>query len=249
MRRLAWVAGAIVLFGCGFAACASGDDPGTSFNDDTGPGPGVGGGGGNGGASGEGGDDGPNGPSGPSPSSVTSVTSTSGPTGGSTSTGTSSGTPTSSSTGEPPCQDQGPGEPGNDTIDGAYDLGTISDSDDQGGQVTGNLREPGDVDWYKYIGEDTSFNSVDPFRQTVGAGIRTCMFVECIEGDTELECPSATVPATEGAISGCCWNGSIEVNIGGFNCSGPISDDSTVYMKIEHPDGPGCESYTVNYHY
>lgn len=246
MRALAWVVGAVALLGGGFAACATGDDPGTSFN--AGAGGGVGGGGDGGDDGGDGGDDGPNANSGPGPSSVTSVTSTSGH--GSTATSSSStGTPTSSSTGEPPCGDQGMGEPGNDTINGAYDMGDIGSPDGDGSQMTGNLREPGDVDWYKYTGSDDADGLVDPTRSTVGSGMRTCMFAECTSGDTEFDCPSETVETFEGAIRGCCWNGNQEVSMGGFNCTGTVSDDADIWIKVEHPDGPGCESYTINYHY
>jgi len=256
MRALPWIVAALVSGGA-FAACATGEEPSTTFGAESG----SGGGGGNGdGGAGEGGDESrsANSQSGPGPGSVTSVVSTSGPgpsasSGGVTATSgssTASGDPSSSSgAGGAPCQDQGPGEPGNDTKAGAYDLGTIGDSDGDGGQVTGNLREPGDVDWYTYAGEDNLGSSVDPFRQVAGPGLRVCMFVECIEGDTEFDCPSDTLATSEGGIPGCCWNGTQEVNIGGFNCNGPISDDANVYMKIEHPDGPGCESYTINYHY
>lgn len=253
LGTLSWVLGAVAILGGGFAACASGEEPSTTFNDSASSGVGGGGSGG----SGDGGDTSKsaNSNSGPGPSSVTSVTSVSTVVGSSSSvttttgTTTSSGTPTSSSSGEPPCQDQGPGEPDNDTLNGAYNIGTIGDSDGDGGQVTGNLREPSDVDWYKYSGEDNFGSSVDPFRQVAGPGIHACMFVQCVSGDTEFDCPSNTVATQEGSIPGCCWNGTQEVNFGGFNCSGPIDDDATVYMKIEHPDGPGCESYTINYHY
>ncbi len=248
MRALWWAAGAVVVLGGGFAACATGDDPGTSFNAGTGGG-GVGGNG-DGGDDGDGGSQGPNAQSGPGPSSVTSVTSTSGNASTtSATTSTTTGTPTSSSTGDPPCGDQGMGEPGNDTIAGAYDMGEIGSPDGDGSQMTGNLREPDDVDWYKYTGSDDTDGLVDPSRSTVGSGIRTCMFAECTDGDTEFDCPSETVETFEGAIRGCCWNGNQEVSMGGFNCTGTISDDADIYIKVEHPDGPGCESYTINYHY
>lgn len=231
---------AAMMVGCAavLAACASGEEPGNSFGGGVGAGGGSADGGAGGGTSSSSGST--NTQSGPGPGTVTTSTTT-------TSTTTTSDTSTSS-TSEPPCQDQGPGEPANDTMAGAYDLGEITDSDDDASQVTGNLRAVDDVDWYFFHGTDEFFSSVDPSSQVVGEGLRACMFIQCEGGDPEFDCPSDTVAANEGGLPGCCWNGEQEVKFG-LNCTGSVDDDAKVFAKVEDPDGPGCVSYTLNYHY
>ncbi len=246
MRVASMIVVALVVVGASIAACAEGDSPG--FEN-------VGGGGG-GDGDGDGGD-GDGGDSTNTSGQATGPTTTgSGSTGVTTSTGTTStGTATTTSTstgtgGAPPCQDQGPGEPGNDQMATAWYLGEIGDGDGDGGTVAGNLRQEGDVDWYSYLGTDGFGSVVDPTRQLIGAGIRICKYLDCVdEAPEEFDCPSGTQPDTQGGHPGCCWSGGEEVAIDAFNCNGPISDDATVYIRIDHVGGPECEAYTLNYHY
>jgi hypothetical protein len=213
--------------------------------------------GGGGGASGDGGDggDGEGGSSGRTsgqatgPGTGASTTVTTGS--GSVSSASASGSVSSSSTGEPPCQDLGPGEPANDEMATAHVLGEQSDDDDEAASINGTLREPDDVDWYVYQGDDTTGHSVDPGRSIVGAGVRICKYIDCNDEDEEdFECPSGTMADTQAGHPGCCWTGSDPVEFG-LTCgsSSLNSDNARVFMRVDHVGGPGCEAYTLNYNY
>lgn len=155
-------------------------------------------------------------------------------------------------TGLPMCQDPGPGEPGNDTQAGAYSFGEINDSDDQGGQVNAILGQGGDdVDWYTFHGVDAALNVVDPTRQVQGGAARACIYVDCDDNDDEdFSCPGGTTADTQGGNPGCCWTGGASVSLNLVCGSTSLdSDDATIWLRVDHPGGPGCEAYQLNYHY
>lgn len=148
------------------------------------------------------------------------------------------------------CTDPGPGEP-NNTMATAFNLGTIGDSDGDGKSVSGILDETGnDVDWYKFHGDDNAGSTVDPTRQLLGPGVRICKYIECTDGsDPGVGCPSGTTADTQGGKNGCCWTGGASVTLD-FGCSfGGFGDDSlNAWIRIDAPNGSGCESYKVDYH-
>lgn len=169
--------------------------------------------------------------------------------------GTSSNA-SSAATGGPMCADVGP-EP-NDTFETAHDLGTIGDSDGDGGSVTGNLGQGGDdVDWYKYRGEDNFGSVVDPTRMLIGAGIRICKYVRCgdpndpNDEDEDFECPGGTTTDTDDAGDpGCCWTSGLDVQFDLVCGSSSLNaDDATIFIRIDRPNGMGCETYQLDYHY
>ena len=173
-----------------------------------------------------------------------------------TTTSSGSTTATSSSTGGPMCGDVGP-EP-NDTFESAHDLGTIGDGDGDGGSVSANLGQGGDdVDWYKYRGEDNVGSVVDPTRMLIGAGIRICKYIRCGDAndpndeDEDFECPGGTTTDVDAAGDpGCCWTSGLDVQIDLVCGSSSLnSDDATIFIRIDRPNGMGCESYQLDYHY
>lgn len=108
-----------------------------------------------------------------------------------------------------------------------------------------------DVDWYRYDGSDDFGSVVDPARQIVAAGVRLCKYIDCAGGEAEdFTCPSGTTSDTQNGHPGCCWTGGtyylIDLVCGSSSLD---SDNAAIYIRVDHPGGPGCEPYTVNYHY
>lgn len=166
--------------------------------------------------------------------------------GGAPTTSSSGGSPvtTSSSTSGMPCSDPGP-EP-NDTLGQAAYLGTIDDCDSSAMSFSGVLGD-GDVDWFEYDGADVSFCSVNPSRTiTADAQVRLCKYPTCVQGTPEYTCPAGSSPDSTGGLNGCCSTGEVSF---GFGCTGTISDDAIVYLRIDKPSGFSCVSYSVSFHY
>lgn len=211
--------------------CGDGDTVGSSYNEIAGSG-----GDGGEGASGSG-TPGPTGPTGPTGPVASSSTASSGGQGGSG--------PSSSSTGGAPCVDGDPAEP-NESESSAYDLGGISDSDDAGSSRTATLADLEDVDWYKFKGDDTTFNTVDPTREiTTQGSLRLCKYVQCDGGNAEVSCPGGTTPETSpDGRSGCCGTSGFDI---GLECPG-VDDNAWVYIRVDQPV-PVCLEYTLAWHY
>jgi hypothetical protein len=137
----------------------------------------------------------------------------------------------------------------NNTEVTAADLGEITDDDDDAVTFSAVL-EGDEVDWFTYLGDDTTFSTVNPARElsTVGA-LRMCKFAECVEGlfSTELTCPEGTVAmdSPEGR-PGCCGTDSFEVEL---DCGGILNDDDTrIWIRFDQGVGD-CTPYTLEYHY
>ena len=166
-------------------------------------------------------------------------------TNGSSSSGSSSSGSTTSTGSGPTCMDTGPGEP-NDTIATAFALPAITDCNSDAAVLQGVLGEnPNDVDWYKYDGSDTFGCVVDPTRQLTGQNIRICKYITCT--NAAFTCPSGTQFDTQAGKPGCCWTGGQSVTVD-LSCN-TTNDSATVFMRIDHPGGPGCEPYQVDYHF
>ena len=151
----------------------------------------------------------------------------------------------------PTCNDIGLGEP-NESEGTAWSLETVlvEDCDGDGGSITGTIA-PGDVDWFTYDGDDTTFCVVNPERTISQSqtGIRLCKFIECVGGGTTITCPGGTTDATspEGRV-GCCSNAGFEVS--DVNCPG-LDENTHVYIRVDQPGGDSstCNDYTLTYHY
>lgn len=138
----------------------------------------------------------------------------------------------------------------NDDEAAPTDLGEINDNDDNGGIVSGSLHHPGDVDWYRYQGDDDITGNVDPARELVAsAGVRVCKFLECDNGlgQTEFECPAGTQYALSTmARPGCCASDGIALP--DLNCTGVSEDNAAVYIRVDQGED-ACVTYSVAYHY
>ncbi|MEZ4439081.1 MAG: hypothetical protein R3B72_08330 [Polyangiaceae bacterium] len=151
---------------------------------------------------------------------------------------------TSSSSSGMPCNDPGP-EP-NDTLATATYLGSIDDCNGSGLTFQGVL-DGDDVDWFTYDAADVSFCSVDPYRELVAdSQVRLCKYLDCVSGTTQVTCPSGTSTSTASGLDGCCGTSPFTVDV---NCTGTLSDDTTVYFRIDKPSGFSCVSYSGSFHY
>lgn len=134
--------------------------------------------------------------------------------------------------------------------DSAHFLGMIDDDDENGDNVLGVLAGPDDVDWFRYDGEDSSFDSVDPFRTiAASAGVRFCKFAECENGleNTEFECgKGASATTSPDGRPGCCADAVIHVP--DANCSGTISDDMAIWVRVDQAE-EACVQYAFDYHF
>jgi hypothetical protein len=156
---------------------------------------------------------------------------------------------------EPACPDNALSEQ-NESETTAYKVKAepIDDCDGSGDLVEGVLAGASDVDWYFYLGDDSSFCVVDPSRALTQSedGLRLCKFVRCTDSSatTEFSCPSGTTPETspEGR-DGCCGTGAFDID--DVNCTGSFDETTEVYIRIDQPDATSatCNGYTLTYHY
>jgi len=163
-----------------------------------------------------------------------------------TSTGAgAASTTSSSSTGgnpPPPCDD--PYDEPNDSQSTATDLGAVSDCTDPT-QVDGVL-DGNDEDWFTYSGSDDALCFVAPGRQLMveGGQARVCKFVSC--DGLELTCPEdSSYEESPQGTPGCCSSSDVEPDI---NCSG-LSDDATVWIRIDKPATFACVEYSLTFYY
>ena len=223
---------ALLLSAGGFAACSD-DPPDPGFED------------GEGGAGGE-----AQATTGTNATSVTTgTTATTGPTATSSAATSTSTSSTTTSTGSLGCNDLGVGEP-NNTESTAHDLGTIGDSDSEGGSVSGMVAGPMDVDWYKYLGEDNFGSVVDPTRTLSSSHpVRICKFFQCLDNAAnDFSCPNGTTDATSpDGRPGCCGTAGFDVSLS-CGSSSLNSDDAWVYIRIDSQQNQ-CVTYTLGYHY
>lgn len=138
----------------------------------------------------------------------------------------------------------------NDDEASATDLGELTDSDDDGGVLSASLHHAGDVDWFRYAGNDDITGNVDPARALVASGgLRLCKFLECDNGlpQTEFECPAGTQYALSSmARPGCCSSDGFA--LADLNCTGVTEDNASVLIRVDAPE-PACVTYSVSYHY
>lgn len=134
----------------------------------------------------------------------------------------------------------------NNTEASAADLGTQTDDDDDAVTITAVL-EGDEVDWFTYLGDDTTFSTVNPGRDLTTAGaLRMCKYAECVEGlfATEVTCPEGTVSAEspEGR-PGCCGDDTFEIDL---NCLDVLDDDAQMWIRFDQGLGD-CTQYTLEY--
>jgi hypothetical protein len=135
----------------------------------------------------------------------------------------------------------------NDSESTAVDLGVITDCDDAGASLSGELSGINDQDWYKYEASDDFFCSVDATRDVTAAqAIRFCKYAQCLDdSDPSISCPDGTDSATSpDGRPGCCGDSGFSF---APDCSG-ISDDARIYFQLRTLSND-CVAYTVDYHY
>lgn len=218
----------LLLIAGGPAACADTEDVGSSFQEVSG----------SGGDGGHGGGSSPNsaGPGAGGPGSVASS--------GSSSSAGHGGASSSSGSGGEACPDADTAEQ-NETESTAFDLGGIDDCDGSGSEHQGTLAA-GDVDWFKYQGDDTFGCVVDPTREVTSMGsFRFCKFAQCERGNPGVTCPSGTTPeSSPDGRPGCCGSDGFDLAL---DCSGS-DDNASIYMRLDQPQ-PACSTYTLEWHY
>jgi hypothetical protein len=149
------------------------------------------------------------------------------------------------------CVDIGLGEPNeSETTAWALKMSSIDDCDDSGDSITGVIA-PGDTDWFYYEGDDKTFCVVDPTRSLSQSqsGLRLCKYFECLNGNTEVDCPGGTTAETSGeGRPGCCGTSGFDVDL---NCAGSLDEHAYVYIRLDQPGGDAstCNEYTLDYHY
>ena len=143
-----------------------------------------------------------------------------------------------------PCNDPGP-EP-NDGIGQATYLGAIDDCDSSGLTFSGVLAG-NDVDWFAYDASDVFGCSVNPERMITSDGqVRLCKFPTCVQGTPDVTCPAGSTPETANGLMGCCSTTMAAMEL---DCLDVISDDATVYLRIDKPPAFSCVSYSGSFHY
>jgi hypothetical protein len=159
-------------------------------------------------------------------------------------TGQGAGMMTTTTTG-PGCVNDS-NEP-NNTEAAAVALGSIDDCDGSGLSFSGVLAD-NDVDWYSYEAADVFGCSVDPTRNLSADGqARLCKYFECYVGPAAVTCPAGTQEDTSPqGKPGCCGQGTVAPTL---DCTDVISDDATVYLRIDKPSGFSCVNYSATFHY
>lgn len=136
--------------------------------------------------------------------------------------------------------------------DTAHFLGMIDDDDKNGGSVMGVLTGPDDVDWFRYDGDDSFLDSVDPFRTiAASAGVRFCKFAECPDGvgDTTFPCEDGDVATTSpDGRPGCCADAVIHVSDALCGSSGINDDSMSVWIRVDQAED-ACVQYAFDYHF
>lgn len=142
------------------------------------------------------------------------------------------------------CEDPGP-EP-NETQETAHYLGKISDADSAGGFVCGALNGPGDVDWYRFVGDDAFLNVVDPKREIDAKGVgRICAYAQCLNGNTSVTCFTETPDTAPGGQKGCCDPVQVKPYV---ECAG-LDDSAEMWIRIDNPGAEMCLEYDFDYHF
>lgn len=154
-------------------------------------------------------------------------------------------------TGAAVCADD-PWEPNNGEIQAAF-LGTITDEDEYGGYVDGELEAPTDEDWFVYEGTDSSWGLVGPYAQVNVTSLTLCMYVECHNGveNAEVECPMGTTQQPSlGGLPGCCGQGVDGIAMT-LTCNAGVlgSDNADVYLSVTGSDPGVCQEFTITYNY
>ncbi len=135
----------------------------------------------------------------------------------------------------------------NDTRVTATRLKEIDDCDSNGGKLEGIVAGGADVDWFTYLGKDTTWCRVDATASS-SDDVRVCIVAFCSSGATAFKSCKSGEKTTVAGVDGCCARGGkVELE---HECTLlGLADDADVWMRVDDPDGTTCKSYSVDFHY
>jgi len=174
---------------------------------------------------------------------------TDGPTtdGPTTTDGTTDGPTTTTTTTGPDCDD--PGVEPNDEPDESIDLGDQS-CNAMSGSYQGILNGDADVDWHTYFGQwgqGCGGGDADTVTTvTADEDVRICVFADCAQGQTNLDCPNNTDEETVQGVDGCCGSGEIELTV---DCQQTQNRSAQMWIRLDEAPEGSCVEYTVSYDY
>ena len=96
--------------------------------------------------------------------------------------------------------------------------------------------------------KDALGNYVDPFRSLVtqnGEGARLCVYIQCSNQPTNLDCKGATPSTAPLGQPGCCDGGTIAPSL---DCSG-LNDSAKIWIRLDNPQKLACVPYQLDYHF
>jgi hypothetical protein len=110
---------------------------------------------------------------------------------------------------------------------------------------------PGDTDYFRFKGKDTTFSVTDPSAKTDTGGIKLCIFTACPDKTQDHECTSkgSLYEENEAGLPGCCVEGPGEVK-SDHDCAGSVTDDDSaeIYIRVTATQN-ACIDYSVDFHF
>ena len=191
----------------------------------------------------------------PTPSTTTDPTdgTTTDPTDGTTTdeptTGTTTDEPTTgtTTTGEPVCEDSGV-EP-NDAPEDSVQLANLGCNDGPE-SFAGVLNGADDVDWYTYNGQwgqGCGFGDPDTVTTvTADEAVRLCVYADCFQGQTNINCPNNLDDDAVQGVDGCCGTGEVAFTV---DCNFTANKSAQVWIRLDEAPADSCVEYSVDYVY
>ena len=147
------------------------------------------------------------------------------------------------------CLDDSPAEP-NETQGTADPRPQRSDTDGPA-YACEALGGPGDVDWFTLDTLDLAFGKVAPAVSITPDDLQVCIYFQCKQGGTTVQCPEGSVAANApiGQL-GCCGPGGLAPQI---DCKG-FNEDATLWLTVRRDPGAAgepvaCLNYQLAYEY
>ncbi len=138
----------------------------------------------------------------------------------------------------------------NDEPTEPFELMDLSD-DDPPVTAMSQLSEDTDVDWFRWGCDDPLLGLSEPnIDVDVPAQVRTCMFLDCVQGfNPVFECPEGTMEANAPIdnLPGCCIIGPGTFEIADYNCPDSSEDAVTPYLRVDGGEEGICSPYTYTY--
>jgi len=113
------------------------------------------------------------------------------------------------------------------------------------------LGSPGDVDWFTLDTLDLAIGKVAPAIAITPATLQICVYFQCKQGGTSVQCPEGSV-ADNAPLGqqGCCGLGQLAPQI---DCK-DFNEDATLWLTVRHdPDAASepaaCQNYQLGYEY